>query len=243
MKAGDPRRTVSRAELAMALSRIVAARKDFFQTGTFRATLKPGTIVVGKDFDRETLQLSSRLFLLRNLDGTASFASHLVLLGGEKIRWIEREGEVAYLEVFYPPNSNVLDRSSRFNRWQVQKTRRELEAMIAPSYAIGRLVDVTVRSRGVSGRVTRLLITGSGNKVVVSGFQIRAALNLRDTLFVIDKAYDEGGRVDTFTFSGRGWGHGVGLCQVGAYGMALAGADYREILKKYYRGVKIEKLY
>lgn len=243
LKAGDPRRPVSRAEVAIALSRIVASRKDFFQTGTFRSTARPGTIEVGKDFDRETLQLSSRLFLLRNLDGTASFASHLVLLGGEKLRWIEREGEVSYLEVFYPPNSNVLDRSSRFNRWQVQKSRRELETMIAASYPIGRLSDITVRARGVSGRVTKLLITGSPNRVVISGFQIRAALNLRDTLFVIDKSYDESGRIDTFTFSGRGWGHGVGLCQVGAYGMALAGANYRDILKKYYRGVKVDKLY
>jgi stage II sporulation protein D len=46
-----------------------------------------------------------------------------------------------------------------------------------------------------------------------------------------------------FTFSGRGWGHGVGLCQVGAYGMAVAGGKYQDILHKYYTGVKLDKIY
>jgi stage II sporulation protein D len=240
-KAGDPLRPVRRAELAVALRKILSAEKDFFQSGIFRAAAK-NTIEVGKDFERKTLRLSPHLFLLRNLDGTDSFASNLTLLGGEKVQWIEREGEVACLEVYYPPNSNVLDRTSRFNRWQVQRTAAELDALIAQSCQVGRLVDVTVKARGVSGRVTELLVTGKDNKVTVRGFQIREMLGLRDTLFVIDKSYDESGRVVGYTFSGRGWGHGVGLCQVGAYGMAMAGGKYSDILKKYYHGIRIENL-
>jgi len=240
---GDPLRPVSRAELAMALSRTLSAEKNFYCTGTFRSAGK-NTIEVGQDFERKTLRLSPHLFLLRKLDDseTASFASHLTLLGGERVQWIEREGEVACLEVFYPPNSNVLDRSSRFNRWQVQRTAKEINALLAPSFTIGRVLDVSVKARGVSGRVTQLLVTGTENKVTVRGFQIREALGLRDTLFVIDKSYDDSGRVSGYTFTGRGWGHGVGLCQVGAYGMAVAGAKYADILKKYYVGIKIEKV-
>ena len=79
--------------------------------------------------------------------------------------------------------------------------------------------------------------------MTVSGLQICSVLGLRDTLFVIDRSWDEDGRVEAFTFSGRGWGHGVGLCQVGAYGMAVGGARYRDILKKYYTGVSIAKIY
>jgi stage II sporulation protein D len=236
LKAGDPLRLVSRAELAMALGKILSSEKDFTQAGIFRSAGK-GMIEVGQDFERKTLRLSPHLFLLRNLDGNDTFASHLTLLGGEKVRWIEREGEVASLEVFYPPNSNVLDRSSRYNRWQVQRT-----AKIGQSYNLGRLADMTVKSRGKSGRATGLEITGTDSSVTVRGFQIREVLGLRDTLFVIDKSYDENGRVSGYTFSGRGWGHGVGLCQVGAYGMAIAGANYRDILKKYYTGIKIDKL-
>jgi stage II sporulation protein D len=241
LKAGDPLRPASRAELAMALGKILSTEKDFTQAGIFRSAAK-GAIEVGQDFERKTLRLSPHLYLLRNLDGDDSFASHLTLLGGEKVRWIEREGEVASLEVFYPPNSNVLDRSSRYNRWQVQRTAKELEAKIGQNYNLGRLVDMSVKSRGTSGRATELEIQGTDNTVTVRGFQIREVLGLRDTLFVIDKSYDESGRVSGYTFSGRGWGHGVGLCQVGAYGMAIAGASYRDILKKYYTGIKIDKL-
>jgi len=240
---GDPLRPVIRAELAMALSRVLSGEKNFYHTGIFRSSGKK-TIEVGQDFERKTLRLSPHLFLLRKLNDseTASFASHLTLLGGERVQWIEREGEVACLEVFYPPNSNVLDRSSRFNRWQVQKTAREIDASVAPSFAIGHVLDMTVKTRGVSGRVTELLISGTESKVTVRGFQIREALGLRDTLFVIDKSYDESGRVSGYTFTGRGWGHGVGLCQVGAYGMALAGAKYSDILKKYYVGTRIDRV-
>jgi stage II sporulation protein D len=241
LKTGDPLRQASRAELAMALGKILSTEKDFTQAGIFRSAGK-GTIEVGQDFERKTLRLSPHLFLLRNLEGNDMFASHLTLLGGEKIRWIEREGEIASLEVFYPPNSNVLDRSSRYNRWQVQRTAAELEGKIGQNYNLGRLVDMNVKSRGTSGRATELEITGTDNSVTIRGFQIREVLGLRDTLFVIDKSYDESGRVSGYTFTGRGWGHGVGLCQVGAYGMALAGANYRDILKKYYTGIKIAKL-
>jgi stage II sporulation protein D len=242
VRTGDPLRAVGRAELAMALARIVKDHKDIFETGTFRSAGK-GTIEVGHDFDRKTLALSNHIRLLRTIEGETTFATKLMLLGGENIRWLEREGQVAYLEVFYPPNSNVLDRSSRFNRWQIRKSRQDLEKLIAQSYAIGPLVDIEVKARGDSGRVTDLALTGAAGNATVRGFQIRAALGLRDTLFVIDRTYDEDGRVDQFTFSGRGWGHGVGLCQVGAYGMAVAGAKYQDILKKYYTGVKVDKIY
>jgi len=241
VRTGDPQRAVGRAELAMALGRIIRDHRDFFETGTFRGAGK-GTIEVGQDFDRRTLALSNHLRLLRTIEGETTFATKLTLLGGESLRWLERDGQVAYLEVLYPPNSNVLDRSSRFNRWQVRMTRPELEKRISQSYAIGSLVDIEVKARGDSGRVTDLVLTGTGTTATVHGFQIRAALGLRDTLFVVDRTYAEDGRVDQFTFSGRGWGHGVGLCQVGAYGMAVAGAKYQDILKKYYSGVKIDKI-
>ena len=150
VRTGDPGRPVGRAELAMALARIVKDHKDFFETGTFRGAGK-GTIEVGHDFDRKTLSLSNHVRLLRTIEGETTFATKLTLLGGENVRWLEREGQVAYLEVFYPPNSNVLDRSSRFNRWQVRKTRQELEQLVNQSYAIGTLLDVEVKTRGGLG--------------------------------------------------------------------------------------------
>ncbi|NOR12640.1 MAG: hypothetical protein GQ545_05245, partial [Candidatus Aminicenantes bacterium] len=92
-------------------------------------------------------------------------------------------------------------------------------------------------------RVIALSIKGDEAQVVVQGLRIRRVLGLREILFVIDREYNDAGELTHYTFNGRGWGHGVGLCQVGAYGMALVGADYKEILKKYYQGIKITKIF
>jgi stage II sporulation protein D len=183
------------------------------------------------------------MFLIRNLEGSRCFAGRLTLLGGEKLSWLEREGELQLLEVSFPANTNVLDGSSRFNRWQVRKSRQELEAVINQHYPIGSLIDIAVRKRGPSHRVLELLMTGTERQTIAKGLKIRTALGLRDILFEVDREYDAEGRVTHFVFSGRGWGHGVGLCQVGAYGMAQAGAKYQAILKKYYRGVRIDKIF
>jgi stage II sporulation protein D len=106
---------------------------------------------------------------------------------------------------------------------------------------LGKLLDLTVQKRGVSKRAVELAIVGQEGRALVTGLKIRQVLNLRDNLFVIDRETDAEGRVTHFLFSGKGWGHGVGLCQVGAFGMAQKGATYETILKKYYRGIKVEK--
>jgi stage II sporulation protein D len=143
--------------------------------------------------------------------------------------------------VSLPSASNVFDRASRFNRWEVRKSRDDLENAVNQHYPVGRLIDIAVRKRGASHRVVELLITGTERQVLVRGLRIRTALGLRDILFEVDREYDADGRVTHFVFTGRGWGHGVGLCQVGAFGMAQSGAKYQDILKKYYRGVRVEK--
>src|SRR5262249_36188001 len=86
------------------------------------------------------------------------------------------------------------------------------------------------------GRVVELQVTGSKGTFFIRGFRIRTALGIRENLFTVDRTHDAAGQVDTFIFSGKGWGHGLGLCQVGAYGMALRGKSYEEILHHYYPG-------
>jgi len=127
------------------------------------------------------------------------------------------------------------------NEWQVRTSREELEARLNEYYPIGKLIDLVPRKRGASRRVIELSIIGSERRILMTGLKIRQVLNLRDTLFVIDRETDEEGQPAHFIFSGRGRGHGVGLCQVGAFRMARNGATYEEILSKYYRGIRIEK--
>ena len=60
---------------------------------------------------------------------------------------------------------------------------------------------------------------------------------------MIDREFDDNGRVTEFAFTERGWGHGDGMCQVGAYGLARQGWSYEQILKAYYTGIEITKMY
>jgi len=239
---GNPERTLTRGELAFYLGKVIQSYQDISNQGIFKG-LNEDRIELEEEKEKKQFVLSPDVFLLRNNGGDYSFASHLYLLGGEEVKLIEREGKVQLLEVIYPPHTNILDRSSAFHRWQIRVPRRALEKRINRYYPIGKLIDIVPQRRGKSKRVVELLITGTETQALVKGLRIRRVLGLRETLFVIDREYDEEGGITNFTFCGRGLGHGVGLCQVGAFGMAQNGADYKEILKRYYHGIKIRKIY
>jgi stage II sporulation protein D len=239
---GADSRPISRAELAFVLARAVRSYVDPGHKGVFRKLTKDG-IELEENGELRNLSLAPDAFLFRNQDGEVSPASRLTLLGGEEMKWIERQGTISLFEVTYSDEGNVLDRGSPFHHWRVRQSREELEKKINEFYPIGRLVDLTVLARGKSHRATELSIVGTDSQVVVKGLKIRWVLGLRDTLFVLDKEFDERGVVTHFVFCGRGWGHGVGLCQVGAFRMAQAGANYRDILKKYYQDVKVSRYY
>ena len=131
------------------------------------------------------------------------------------------------------------DRYSSAYRWEQRYTRVELEALIKARIDIGRLTDIEPTQRGVSGRVVEVKIVGSRGTFTIRGFKIRTALGVRENLFTVDRTFATNGEVDSYVFSGKGWGHGVGLCQVGAYGMALRGKTFEEILHHYYTGVEL----
>ena len=84
--------------------------------------------------------------------------------------------------------------------------------------------------------------TTNGIHTVKSG-RIRSALRLREQLFVMNKRYGRNGRVTSVTFTGRGWGHGIGMCQYGAYGLAKMGVKFDRILRHYYTDIELTKAY
>jgi len=134
------------------------------------------------------------------------------------------------------------DRYSRLALWQVHKTRRELDAALK-ALNIGAIRDMRVIDRGPSERPVMTEIIGTSGRRTVRALRLRTLLGLRDSQFSFDIERNAQGEVLGMMFYGRGWGHGVGMCQVGAYGMALEGATYEEILKKYYKGIELKKLY
>ncbi len=235
-------RSLRKGEVALYLWRVIQTYDGLIHQGVFKE-LKEKKIVLETKEGNEEFTLSPDFCLLRNYDDERTFASQVYLLGGEQLRWIKGEGGVKLLEVIYPPHSNILDRNSTYHSWQIRKSKNILEKRINQFYPIGELVDVIPQRRSASKRVVELLIEGSKTQAVVKGLRIRNVLGLRETLFVIEREYDEADQLTHFVFTGRGWGHGVGLCQVGAFGMARAGADYKTILKKYYKGIKISKIY
>jgi stage II sporulation protein D len=146
---------------------------------------------------------------------------------------------LAYRRNFANP---AADRYSRVALWQTHKTRQELDTAFG-SLKIGDLQDVRVVERGLSERLVNTEIVGSSGRRPVGALRLRSLLGLRDSLFSFDIERNARGEIIGMMFFGRGWGHGVGMCQVGAYGMALDGATYDQILKTYYNGIELKKLY
>lgn len=147
-------------------------------------------------------------------------------------------------------------------RWREEWPAAEFVANLAsfgpglgvplPRGGRGRLVDVRVDSRSRSGRVWRLRVETTTGVVIVPAWSLRQVLRrpgnaasiLRSNLFKVDVRRDPGtGRVLAVVASGAGSGHGVGLCQTGALGMARDGRAAEEIIHHYYRGVEIRRLY
>jgi SpoIID/LytB domain protein len=126
-----------------------------------------------------------------------------------------------------------------FYRWRVEYTPEELRDLIRARVGIdlGPVRDLQSLERGPSGRIYKLKITGVKDYLVIGKeLEIRRALSrshLYSSAFVVDK---QDGRL---ILRGAGWGHGVGLCQIGAAVMANQGKDYREILAHYYRGTTV----
>ena len=128
-----------------------------------------------------------------------------------------------------------------FYRWRVSYTQEELSKLVEKKLGagLGTITDMRPLKRGTSGRICELRITGTKKTIVVGKeLEIRRALSeshLYSSAFVVEK------QGDTFTLIGAGWGHGVGLCQIGAAVMGDKGYTYDEILRHYYPGAEIEK--
>jgi SpoIID/LytB domain protein len=143
--------------------------------------------------------------------------------------------------IAHPPaaycGQSKLGAGDRF-RWVVTRRKDELDKLLA-KYRLGTITAIEVLERGVSGRARAVRIVGSARSEIVRGeLRIRQAFgNLRSSLFVVEM------QSGSAVFRGAGFGHGVGMCQTGAIGMAESGKTYREILRHYYPGTVLRKLW
>lgn len=137
-----------------------------------------------------------------------------------------------------------------FYRWTVHYTQEELAALIRKNLDLnlGQIVDLQPLSRGKSGRLFRLKIIGTLRSVIIGKeLEIRrvlSATHLYSSAFVVEKSKEmTDGVPQSFTLKGAGWGHGVGMCQIGAAVMSEQGYAFDQILRHYYKNVQIRKFY
>ena len=139
--------------------------------------------------------------------------------------------------------------TTNFFRWGIEYAREELEEIVAAKSGIdfGTLRNLVPLQRGPSGRICRLRIEGSKKTMIVGKeLEIRRWLSkthLYSSAFVVMAEREEDGTPKRFMFYGAGWGHGVGLCQIGAAVMASKGFSAEEIVRHYYRKAEIRKVY
>ena len=146
-----------------------------------------------------------------------------------------------------------VDKSKKYFRWDVSYSQEEISKLI--SEKTGRQFDsiqsLHALNRGVSGRITQLRIEGTSTRepshiILKSEYEIRRVLHsnfLFSSAFIIEANSTADSLPSRFTFKGAGWGHGVGLCQIGALGMALSGKSCSEILSHYFTETELREIY
>ena len=136
-----------------------------------------------------------------------------------------------------------------FYRWNQTYSQAEVKQLLEEKLEVqfGDIIDLIPLERGKSGRIYRLKIVGKERTLIIGKeLEIRRALSkshLYSSAFIVEKADIKDGVPQKFIIKGAGWGHGVGLCQIGAAMMGKQGYRYEEILLHYYKGAEITKAY
>jgi stage II sporulation protein D len=204
-------------------------------------SLADGQLTVRSGKDDRAVALPEHLATFRKR-GTELAAADLALVPGDNVTlyWQDKHLLAAVQEVNL--EGVAFDRTSPYSSWTRYHSDSQLAATIGTRFPGLGFHNFEILERGASGRVGKIRIEGSdGRKAEVDGLAVRWTLDVPDTLFTAKRLTppkQEAG----WLFSGRGWGHGVGLCQVGAYGMAQRGHSYREILYHYYSGVELSRV-
>ena len=174
----------------------------------------------------------------------------------EEFQYCWEDTPKPYLVSFADPYCNTSDKTilkqvlndfdqetPDFYRWTVEYSQAELSELISRKLKedFGEIQDLVPLERGKSGRIWKLKIVGT-KKTFTIGKELEIRRALSET-HLLSSAFDVERQGDRFILHGKGWGHGVGLCQIGAAVMGEQGKTYDEILLFYYRNAKINQLY
>ena len=241
-----PNKSFSRAKILHLFEQIYTKKKwmPTLQSGTTQPTTD-GKLIVKSGKSSRQLIVRPDIFLFRKFGSSLYQVKETALIGGETVNFqTDGSGSVIYLEIEPSSGTATAERDSSFTLWNVSLSAAAVQSRLSRYVrGIGSLIDVRIAKQGFSHRAVDLEIVGTNGTFHLSGGKIRSALRLNEQLFALNKRYDSNGRVLSYNFTGRGWGHGVGMCQYGAYGLAKMGVKYDAILKHYYTGIDLTKAY
>ena len=194
-----------------------------------------------------------RPYLVKQRDSKKATFLPDLRIHSEAEKWIRTSPEAfcntKEMRVLGQVLNNYDQETTDFYRWKVEYTQEELAELIFQRSGIdyGQIIDLIPIERGTSARISKLKIIGTKKTLIIGKeLEIRRTLSsshLYSSAFVVDKAEVKKGIPGKFILTGAGWGHGVGLCQIGAAVMGEQGYAYDEILLHYYIDAAIEKLY
>lgn len=206
-----------------------------------------GTLLMDRQVRRkrggpEPLALSPQLLLAEESpDGALRLVDKADIQVGDRLKWIAAEdGTATVLVRRLDPDGAAWDRYNPTAHWRVEYTEADLLAQVRKRIKVSGIRELRAQHND-QGRVLDLtLVDSQGGPHRVRGMHIRGLLGLKDNVFRFLTVGRDAQR--RWIFYGRGWGHGVGMCQTGAYGMALEGATFQQILTHYYPGTELRRV-
>jgi stage II sporulation protein D len=190
----------------------------------------------------EPLSLAPTLLLVEEApDGSLRLVPKADIQVGDRLKWIPgEEGPAQVLVRRLDPDGAAWDRYNPMAHWRVEYTEADLLATVRKRIKVPGIRELKAQYDD-QGRVLDLnLVDSQGAPHRVRGMHIRGLLGLKDNVFSWLTVGQGAGR--RWIFYGRGWGHGLGMCQTGAYGMALEGATFQQILQHYYPGMNLQRV-
>ncbi|MBA3632313.1 MAG: SpoIID/LytB domain-containing protein [Acidobacteria bacterium] len=241
-----PNKPFSRAKMLHLIRQIYTKKKwmPTLQSGTAQAA-EDGKLIVKNGKSSRQIIVRPDVFLFREFGDAFYQVKEIALVGGETVNFqTDANGSVIYLEVEPTGTTATAEKNSPFTIWNTTLSPSSVQSRLSRYVrGIGSLIDVRIAKQGFSRRAVDLEIVGTNGTFHLKGGKIRSALRLNEQLFALNKRYDSNGRATSYSFTGRGWGHGVGMCQYGAYGLAKMGVKYDTILKHYYTGIDLTRAY
>lgn len=159
---------------------------------------------------------------------------------GDRVKFLIKDNAPSILVRKLHHNGTAINRYSTLSHWKTELKEVEIKGILYNKAGIKSLADMQL-THNENGRVISLNITDElGKNYIFTGMKIRNLLGLNDNVFRFIQTGKKPNR--RWIIYGRGWGHGVGMDQTGAYGMALEGFNFKEILEYYYTGIELKKI-